>query len=466
MACARIGIGSNLGDAVRNVESAIARLGELGTVSARSSLYRTKAWGVTEQPDFLNAAALLETALEPHALLRELKRLEDDIGRVRTYRWGPRVIDLDILAYDDLVLETPELTIPHARLRERAFALAPLAEIDRGFAPMFDALDPAARAEATRVSPAGLPSYDDLPQAEGGARSGWGLFGEHDNIGLLNLITPERIAAATRLVRKGAVFPLGAPLDIISPPMFSRGIPRHTTIRTGNGRGLDDVIDNVYPQASSQWDSLGHISFDYKRYYNGASVDDVITGGRNTIDHWAKRGIAGRAVLIDLARTATFDPGTAHAFTVEDMERARAAAGITFEPGDIVLMHTGFLEWYARQDEATRVVIAPRDSLRAPGVEHTEAMARYLWNAHISAIASDNPSVEVWPADGRKDAWPFGFLHHILIGQFGMALGELWWLHDLAADCAADGVHEMLLTSTPINQRGGIGSPANALALK
>jgi len=193
---------------------------------------------------------------------------------------------------------------------------------------------------------------------------------------------------------------------------------------------------------------------------------DVIEGGRNTIDHWARRGIAGRAVLLDLARTCTFDQGTAHAFGVDDIERARDAAGITFEPGDILLLHTGFLKWYTAQDAAARAAMAPRETLRAPGIEHSEAMARYLWNAHVSAVAADNPSVEVWPPDFRREAWPFGFMHHILIGQFGMALGELWWLHDLAADCAADGVHEMLLTSTPINLRGAIGSPANALALK
>ncbi len=151
MPLARIGIGSNVGDAPANVHAAIERLTALGTLTARSSLYRTKAWGVTAQPDFYNAAALLETSLGPRDLLRELKAIETEMGRVATFRWGPRVIDLDILAYDDLVLDDPQLTIPHARLRERAFALAPLAEIDPAFAPDYDALDAAARAEAVRL---------------------------------------------------------------------------------------------------------------------------------------------------------------------------------------------------------------------------------------------------------------------------------------------------------------------------
>jgi 2-amino-4-hydroxy-6-hydroxymethyldihydropteridine diphosphokinase len=151
MARARIGIGSNVGDAPANVRGAFERLGTLGTVAARSSLYRTKAWGVTDQPDFWNAAALLETELSPRELMRELQALEREMGRVVTYRWGPRVIDLDILAYDDLAIDEPDLVIPHARLRERAFALAPLAEIDPSFETDLAALDPAARAEAVRV---------------------------------------------------------------------------------------------------------------------------------------------------------------------------------------------------------------------------------------------------------------------------------------------------------------------------
>jgi 2-amino-4-hydroxy-6-hydroxymethyldihydropteridine diphosphokinase len=152
MHVARIGIGSNVGDPAANVRAAFDALGAAGTVTARSSLYRTKAWGVTDQPDFFNAAALLQTALLPYELLHALKAIERELGRRATYRWGPRVIDLDILAYDDLALAESELTIPHARLRERAFALAPLAEIDPAFAADYAALDAAARAEVVRIT--------------------------------------------------------------------------------------------------------------------------------------------------------------------------------------------------------------------------------------------------------------------------------------------------------------------------
>ena len=110
--------------------------------------------------------------------------------------------------------------------------------------------------------------------------------------------------------------------------------------------------------------------------------------------------------------------------------------------------------------------MAERGALRNVGLAHDEEMARYLWNARVAAVVSDNPSVEVWPADTTDAAFPFGFLHRVLIGQFGMALGELWWLEDLALSCRRDGRYEMFLTAAPINVPGGVGSPANALVIK
>jgi 2-amino-4-hydroxy-6-hydroxymethyldihydropteridine diphosphokinase len=150
---AAIGIGSNSEDAETNVRRAFERLAATGTVVARSALYRTAPWGVTAQPPFVNAAALVDTALEPRALLAALQRIEADAGRVPTYRWGPRVLDLDILAYDGVRVAEPDLTVPHARLHERAFALVPLAEIDSRFAALRDALPPGERAGVVELEP-------------------------------------------------------------------------------------------------------------------------------------------------------------------------------------------------------------------------------------------------------------------------------------------------------------------------
>jgi kynurenine formamidase len=319
-----------------------------------------------------------------------------------------------------------------------------------------------------------LPRYDELPAADLGGRSGWGLFGSDDSAGLLNLQTRDRVLAAAQLVRKGAVFPLDAAIDGIDPPVaLSRGLPRHRLLHEPEAEAgleaLDDVYDNFYPQCSSQWDSLAHVAYSRGVFYNGATDADVLAGRRNTIDYWARRGIVARAVVLDVeralsARGGGYSPDGATAFSVADLEEARALAGFCYSPGCIVLLHTGFVGWYQSQPRETRRRVARR--LRAPGIEHSEDMAAYLWDNEIMAIASDTFSVEVWPADFSQESFPFGFLHRILIGQFGMALGELWWLDDLAADCAQDGVYECLLTSAPMHAKGGIGSPPNALALK
>lgn len=318
----------------------------------------------------------------------------------------------------------------------------------------------------------GLPRYDELPVAARGGRSGWNLFGSLDSVGLLNVQNAASVLAATRLVTKGAVFPLDAALDAIDPPLdVDRGLPRHRLLhQPGPGLAdLDDVYDNFYPQTSSQWDSLAHVAYSPGIFYNGVTDEEVLAGRRNTIDHWARRGIAGRAVILDLERTLhangrPYAPDGATAFSVADLEQARIHAGISYSPGCIILLRTGFLGWYCGQPRQVRTSLV-RD-LRAPGVEHTEDMARYLWDSGAAALASDTFAVEVWPPEFSPESFPFGFLHRILIGQFGMALGELWWLDDLAADCALDGVYEFLLTSAPMNAKGGIGSPPNALAIK
>jgi 2-amino-4-hydroxy-6-hydroxymethyldihydropteridine diphosphokinase len=150
---AAIGIGSNVGDAVANVRRAITELQQVGRIAARSALYQTEPWGVADQAPFINAAVLVDTELEPHALLAALKRIEAKAGRVRTYRWGPRILDLDILTYGDQQIEGPDLVIPHPRLHERAFALVPLAEIDPRFASQRDALPPGERAGVVEEQP-------------------------------------------------------------------------------------------------------------------------------------------------------------------------------------------------------------------------------------------------------------------------------------------------------------------------
>lgn len=127
-----LGLGSNLGDRAATLRAAVDALGQHLQVSAVSSLYDTAPQLVTDQPRFLNAALAGTTALEPLALLRAVKAIEAALGRIPGPRYGPRALDIDLLLVDDLILDTPELTLPHPRLAERAFALLPLAEIAPG----------------------------------------------------------------------------------------------------------------------------------------------------------------------------------------------------------------------------------------------------------------------------------------------------------------------------------------------
>ena len=133
MAEAFLAVGGNVGDVCATFDRAIAMLcnDDAVTLTARSSSYRTPPWGVTDQPAFLNAVIAVTTTLPPHALLARALDCERALGRDRSHerRWGPRRIDIDILAYDDIELHDTDLTLPHPRLLERAFVLVPLAEI-------------------------------------------------------------------------------------------------------------------------------------------------------------------------------------------------------------------------------------------------------------------------------------------------------------------------------------------------
>jgi 2-amino-4-hydroxy-6-hydroxymethyldihydropteridine diphosphokinase len=122
-------LGSNLGDRHQRLRDAVTGITLLGTIAQVSSIYRSAAWGNTDQPDFLNATVELETALGPRQLLEAILGIEESMGRIRKEKWGSRVIDIDILFYDGIVIREEGLIIPHPEIQNRRFTLAPLAEI-------------------------------------------------------------------------------------------------------------------------------------------------------------------------------------------------------------------------------------------------------------------------------------------------------------------------------------------------
>jgi len=314
-----------------------------------------------------------------------------------------------------------------------------------------------------------LPTYAQLSERTDAPRgSNWGLFGADDQLGTINFLTPERVVASARLVRKGAVFPLNLPLHLPDPPLFNRGrYVHHITGGQGEQRlGHDDYLDNFYLQASSQWDSLAHVGHPRHGLYNGVQAAEVTgeEGSKNGLDHWAQRGIAGRGVLLDVARhlAAQGDPidaNSSRAITAPELDATAEAQDVTVQPGDIVLVRTGWEQMYLAAERQARERIA--SDLRAPGLQGSIEMAAWLWDHRVAAVASDCPALEPWPWD-----LSVGTLHVRALCYLGLPLGELWHLEDLASDCATDGAYEFLLTSSPLNLRGGIGSPPNALALK
>ena len=156
-----------------------------------------------------------------------------------------------------------------------------------------------------------------------------------------------------------------------------------------------------------------------------------------------------------------YDPGTRTAFDVADLELARRRAGVELRSGDILIVHTGFAALVSQSFLVGSSTGGPDDGNpwdRARRGDVPLPLGRARHRGRLGHVRGRG----VPPERSR----PTGFLHRMLIGQFGMALGELWWTEDLAADCAADGVYEAFFTAAPINGPGAIGSPANALAIK
>jgi len=124
-----LSLGSNLNERYTNLQRAVAELGEVYSITALSPVYASEPWGDTDQPPFLNLCLAAATRQLPHEVLRHIKAIEVALGRQPSRHWGPRAIDIDILFYDTLILSDEELTIPHPYIAERAFVLAPLADI-------------------------------------------------------------------------------------------------------------------------------------------------------------------------------------------------------------------------------------------------------------------------------------------------------------------------------------------------
>ncbi len=321
-----------------------------------------------------------------------------------------------------------------------------------------------------------LPTFDELPVVDGAPPgSSWGMWGNGDTLGCLNLLTADRVKAATAEVRTGQVFNLNLELELPDPPFFGRAGLLHTVHDTSTGH--DDQIDNYNTQSSSQWDGFRHVKHPKYGFYNG------VADGDHGIHHWAQRGIVGRGVLCDVARWREQQgrpiiADEAHPIEPGDITATLTAQGTSVEPGDILLIRSGWLAWYRGLDAAGRAAYAGQRVPPSCGLRPGTETARVLWNLHVAAAAADNPGFEVMPPGSfetpesmvalradpeRAEEW---FVHTALLGKLGLPLGEFFDLDALADACHADRRYTCMVTSAPLNLRAGVATPPNVLAVR
>src|SRR5262249_52072157 len=246
--------------------------------------------------------------------------------------------------------------------------------------------------------PERLPDFADLPiKPDYPPHSAWGVFGDDDQIGTLNLLTPERVAAAARLVKTGQVFAMNWELEQLNPPLFNRAALRHT-INRRRKNVFDDVYDNFNTQSSSQWDGLRHFGHRQYGFYNGVTEEQIAdqANARNGIHHWARRGVAGRGVLIDFQRFAAahgiaFNPGERYGITPEELQAAGDGQGWRLHPGETLMLRRGWIECYWVWSKERKTQIAHPGGSQIAVWEKGKYPLPFLWNNLSPPTPSKNP---------------------------------------------------------------------------
>lgn len=303
----------------------------------------------------------------------------------------------------------------------------------------------------------------------------WGRWGDDDELGTLNFTSPEDIVTAASLVRKGKVMSMGLNYDQFGPqgaktpyPVMGRFNPIHMMTRTGTDayagvldhrgiRGADDLV--MMPlQCGTQWDGLGHVFFkDWM--WNGYDCREVTTAGAQKAGiEKTKNKMTGRGVFLDMPRVKGVDClDDGYPVTCDDLEEACQKQGVEVRQGDFVVLRTGQMERCL--DAGSWDGYAGGD---APGMAFETL--DWIYEKKIAGYASDTWGNEVRPCETDENInqpW-----HWIAIPIMGLTMGEIFYLKDLADDCAEDKVYEFMFVAPALPITGGVGSPVNPLAIK
>ncbi|KAH7485914.1 Uncharacterized protein HZ326_4050 [Fusarium oxysporum f. sp. albedinis] len=311
------------------------------------------------------------------------------------------------------------------------------------------------------------PSFKSLPlRKDGPPGNAWGLFGDNDECGMLNLLTPEIIAKAASEIRDGVRVSTDWPLNRMSRPCFGRAPFKHE-ITTKTPRAVNDDTLTFNTQSSSQWDGFRHYAYQKEKlWFNGKSLDELLSSDVNGIQAWVDRGgIVGRGVLLDYPSWAdknniTLTPFETKSITVSTLKEVAESQGTTFQQGDILFIRTGWVRAYDKLSDDECKTLADYKVPPAHGIESSEETLRWLWEQDFAAVAGDQPSMEAWPCQNTDY-----FLHEWLLAGWGMPIGELFDLEALSKECEKRGRWSFFFSSMPLKVPGGVASPPNGVAI-
>ncbi|EPE28302.1 Putative cyclase [Glarea lozoyensis ATCC 20868] len=317
-----------------------------------------------------------------------------------------------------------------------------------------------------------FPPFEALPlQKSGPPGNAWGLFGDDDELGMLNLLTPETTRDAAREIREGIRIALDWPLNKPSHPTFERQRFHHAILHRAGPTFMNDDAVHMNTQSSTQWDGFRHYGYQKeKKFFNGHTQQEFESSTALGLNVWVEKGgIVGRGVLLDWASWAaengkSLSPFQTGAVELSHLKQIVKEQDIEFKPGDILFIRSGFSAAYNKLSDAEQRAFPDREPPGLLGLEATKNVLRWIWENKFAAVGGDSPSFERGPATGPYND-PETTLHQWLLAGWGLPIGEMFDLEKLASECRRLGRYSFFLSSVPLHIPGGVASPPNAIAI-